>query len=156
MKLNNVDLIIRTLEEKTGLEIQPLQYAPMVCEQTDYLGFNPWKDIDYGQRVPVYVYTDLKDEHYVSCANSNGVIFFCNELISQEVWDSVPTYKEESKAHFFVSYEVKNEITSQNAEDIFRNDYSDMDFADREDKYTYGRMLCTFLEENYGDGFLRD
>ena len=209
----NVDLIISTLEEITGLEFQASQSAPMVPSQTDYLGFDPWRDIEYGQRVPVYVYTDMKDEHYVSCANAKGVILFFNELISQEVWDSVPTYKEnswrrmdfipyevvahemthfltmrhammndimmegsadyyagkvldalehvsrdfsESKAHFYVSYAVKNDVTSQNAEEIFRNDYSDVDFADRGDEYTYGRMLCAFLEENYGDGFLQD
>ena len=51
---------------------------------------------------------------------------------------------------------VKNDVTPGNAEEVFRNDYKDVSHADREDEYTLGRMICSFLEESYGESFLRD
>ncbi len=51
---------------------------------------------------------------------------------------------------------VKDDVTPENAEEIFRNDYSDLSHANRGDEYTLGRMICSFLSDTYGENFLRD
>lgn len=62
----------------------------------------------------------------------------------------------ESAARMDLSYHVKNEVTAENAEAVFRNDYSDLSQIERGDEYTLGRMMCLFLEENYGESSLHD
>ena len=51
---------------------------------------------------------------------------------------------------------MKDDVTPENAEEIFRNDYSDLSHANRGDEYTLGRMICSFLSDTYGENFLRD
>ena len=55
-----------------------------------------------------------------------------------------------------LSYKVEDDVTPENAEEIFRNDYSDLSVANRGDEYTLGRMICSFLSDTYGESFLRD
>ena len=40
-------------------------------------------------------------------------------------------------------------------EEIFIEDYHDLSGGDRGAEYVYGRYLCQFLEEEYGDDFYR-
>ena len=51
---------------------------------------------------------------------------------------------------------VKDTVTAENAEAIFRNDYIDLSTAERGDEYTLGRLICSYLAQSYGDTFMKD
>ena len=105
--VKNVDLIMETLEKEIGLKFTDsnLEY--------DYGGYAPWDNIDFGKKIPIYIFTDRNDYAYVSYALPTYVVIRMNELISQEVWDSVPTYKNDPwRRDDYISYgTIAHELT---------------------------------------------
>ena len=77
------------------------------------------------------------------------------EKVLQSLSDKSADLKE-SLAHMFLSDRVSSEITSENAEAVFIDDYTDLSHADRGDQYTLGRQICIFLEQTYGKSFFKD
>lgn len=55
---------------------------------------------------------------------------------------------------FYEQY--KDLVTPANAENIFLDDFSSLSMIDREPEYIFGRILCNFLAEKYGEDFLLD
>ena len=56
----------------------------------------------------------------------------------------------------YIDYYIPVEITSENAEEVFLEDFAYIDHADRGAEYALGRHICTYLAETYGDMFMRD
>lgn len=208
-----MDLLVNTLEEVTGLSYYP-DYTPDGFDcSTAYLGSNPWRDMDFKNKIPIFIFVDREGENWVSVADEMYSIFISDELMSEEVWNSIPSFRDNPyRRHSFIDYSgvahelvhtitlrhgfytkimtegsadyfaekalkklssrsndfaesinnyvlfnsVEDEITPQNAEQVFREDYLRLSHANRGDEYTLGRLICKFLEETYGDSFFTD
>ena len=87
--VDNVDLIMTTLEEMTGLS-----FADSL--KSKWALYAPWENIDFGKKIPIFVFTDRNDEAYISYATHSYCTLVSNQLISQKVWDSVPSYRDEA------------------------------------------------------------
>ena len=105
--VKNVDLIMTTLEEKIGLKFSDSNLI------STWELYNPWVGIEYGKRIPIYIFCDRVDGTYVSNADPTCCEILDYALISQKVWDSVPTYKNNAWRRFdYVDYEaVAHELT---------------------------------------------
>ena len=212
---DNVSLIMDRMEEETGLTFDVDWRLADVDNSTVDYGYNPWEGFDFKDKLPIYIKVDLEDVGYIPCATAEFVTLYMYELFSEDVWNSVPSYRDNSwrrndhidyytvahelthslterYAHcgkiltegcadyvaekvidslasvspdfegsvenmsYNLFYKVEDDVTPENAEEIFRNDYSDLSVANRGDEYTLGRMICTFLSDTYGESFLRD
>ncbi|MBO4697508.1 MAG: hypothetical protein J5643_09565 [Lachnospiraceae bacterium] len=217
---DNIALIMDQLEKETGLSFNCPGVVPAMSSAESFFGKDdPWKNISPGKKVLIYVCADRENACYISSAASNGRyldLFKC-ELFSDELWNSVPDYRNnpEWRSDYISYYDVAHElthtltsrylegttyitsegsadyyaervlsalkersedfsksyqhftdfnksttiakkITPETAEDIFVTDFSDVDFANRGDEYTFGRMLFEFITERYGETFLKD
>ena len=212
---DNVSLIMDRMEEETGLTFDVDWRLAGVDNSTVDYGYNPWEGFDFKDKLQIYIKVDLEDVGYIPCATAEFVTLYMYELFSEDVWNSVPSYRDNSwrrndhidyytVAHELThslteryahcgkiltegcadyvaekvidslasvspdfegsvevmyrnfDYMVEDDVTPENAEEIFRSDYSDLSVADRGDEYTLGRMVCSFLGETYGEYFLRD
>ncbi|MBP5417119.1 MAG: hypothetical protein J6Y58_06320 [Clostridiales bacterium] len=210
----NVDAIIDELEKELGVSYAPDSYYYLpVPDESYHYGTNPWKDWNIGSKIPIFLNVDRNDEALISCATADFAIFVMYELFSEEFWNSVPSFRDNSwRRHDYVDYstiahELTHTITSrhhdmsmimtegiadymgrtvldaladsypsiaearanvnlyderipeavnaENAERIFIEDYSDIDHAHRGAEYTFGRYLCQFLDENYGNDYYK-
>lgn len=211
----NVGLIIDKLEEVSGLSYT---IDTKLCDfdnSSVQLGYNPWEDMEYGYKVPVFIMIDEKANGYISSACAEWATIYMFELYSDEVWNAVPEYRDNPERRYdWINYyqiahelthtltlrqasmtkimtegiadyyaekainaladvspdfagsveimswnlddHVKEDVTPENAEAVFRNDYSDLSHTDRGDEYTLGRMIGLFLEERYGKDFMKD
>lgn len=105
--VKNVDLIMTTLEEKIGLKFSDSNLFS--TWQLD----GPWVGIEYGKRIPIYINCDRVDGGYISYAFPTYCKILDYALISQKVWDSVPTYKDNAwRRSDYVNYEtIAHELT---------------------------------------------
>ena len=89
---DNVALIMDQLEKETGLTFA-VSYPIIPCDTCSVkYGYNPWKDLFFGQKVPIYLFIDRESVGYISCASAEFTIIYDYNLFSDEVWDSVPAY----------------------------------------------------------------
>ncbi|MBR4734236.1 MAG: hypothetical protein IK081_15905 [Lachnospiraceae bacterium] len=207
----NIGLIIDELERLTGLSYS-IDQLNKYSGDALYYGYNPWKNISFGTKVPIYVRVDYDDAGLIPCACDRYMLYYSYRLFSKEVLNSVPSYRNnpfryqsmeryyeiahelthvltlrhatlteimtegsadyyaikvikslankysvfsESLNSMFFSGSVSKNVTPDNAEAVFRNDYKDLTHGDRGDQYTLGRMMCSFLAKNYGETFLK-
>ena len=76
-----------------------------------------------------------------------------------ETLKELAQYDEEMARNIETTYlddEVGVEVTSKNAEEIFLDDFKTLDTANRGAEYAYGRYICEYLAETYGDSFMHD
>ncbi len=70
-------------------------------------------------------------------------------------------YIEEGRKDYTPSFDVTYDqtdldVTPENAEDLFRNDYHNLSHADRGAEYDYGKYFCEYLDTTFGpDYFVR-
>ncbi|MBO7336939.1 MAG: hypothetical protein J6U42_08400 [Lachnospiraceae bacterium] len=121
---------------------------------------NPWRRMDHIDYCTIaHELTHVLTRRYATYGKilTEGCADYVMEKVIRAL-SSVSSDFEGSERHLSdnLFYSVANEITPENAEEVFRNDYSDLSHADRGDEYTLGRMMCSFLEETYGEHFLID
>lgn len=100
--------------------------------------------------------------HTLTCRYSNVSRVMTEgsaDYFSMEVMRELAKNNEEMARNVETTYlddEVRVEVTSKNAEEIFLDDFMDLNAADRGAEYAYGRYICEYLAENYGDSFMHD
>ena len=110
----NLDAIIDELEVLLGMSACPDGYNyPEVADMTSYFGFNPWDGWHIGNKLPIFLCVDRTDEALISCACSDFVVFVQYELFTEELWNSVPSFRDNSwRKSEYVNYsETAHEIT---------------------------------------------
>lgn len=92
----NVNAIIGEIESQLQLSAFPegYDYGNVIDISIRYDGFNPWKDWNIGEKIPVFMCVDRNDEHMISSASSSGAEFILYECFSDELWNSVDSYRE--------------------------------------------------------------
>ncbi len=211
----NLDAIIDEIERQTGLSSMPdfYDYCGVINNAIYYDGYNPWEFWNIGKKIPIFLMTDRKAEGWISSACAEMALFVCYEFFSDDVWNSVPQYRDNPQfrlsctpydviAHelthtvtlrnqtmpdiftegpadymsvtvlealadkypsiaeaknFMYSYDSKlpKPVTAENAEEIFIEDYHTLTPMERGPEYTYGKYLCRFLCETYGEDFYK-
>ena len=121
---------------------------------------NPWRRLDYVE------YYSIAHEltHVLTCRHaciSKILTEGSADYVAERVINSFASVSDDFEGNVeYMSYNlfhhVEENVTSKNAEEIFRKDYRDLSHADRGDEYTLGRMMFTFLSETYGDTCLHD
>lgn len=199
-----LDEIVDEIELKVGLSFVTDDF---VYEEFDNCtinyGYNPWKKMNYGKKVPIFLKVDRQDEGCISGATPQYVDIYLYELYSDEFWNSVTSYadnpwrrenhvnyqtfahelthtvvwrycetsriinegyaefiemtvmgrlseKYNDDEHFgYSTYDAEFEpdLTEENAEEYFINDFNDLDVMHRGSEYTYGKFLAMFLDE---------
>ncbi|MBO4679425.1 MAG: hypothetical protein J5626_07120 [Lachnospiraceae bacterium] len=116
----NLDAVFDELEALLGLSyLQEGVSHSIVPEMSGYYGSDPWGKFDVGGRLPVFIMADRKDEGWVSCADNKSVIIVSNELFSDELWESVPSYRDnawrrsEYTEYGTIAHELTHAITMQ-------------------------------------------
>ena len=212
---DTITLIISELEKELGMSLCTPDYEysnSIIDNSVAYNGFNPWQGWCAGTKLPIFIEVDEDDYGYIPCADSEFVTLIDYEMFSDDIWNSVPSYYENTEwrkmgcidygtiAHeithaitsrnvqlsmimtegiaeymsrtciealkdkspsiaeyyeirYLYDYGVPEPVNADNAEDIFIGDYNEIDYADRGAEYVYGRYLCQFLHENFGDDY---
>ena len=111
----NIDAIIDKLEQETGLSYCPDSFDTTHLDfSTPYYGFDPWEDMDFGKKIPIQFTVDRKDEGYSSCACAEFAQFDLYYLYTDEVWNSVPSFKDNTdwRRENYVDYTtIAHELT---------------------------------------------
>ncbi|MBR5712463.1 MAG: hypothetical protein IKX54_02600 [Lachnospiraceae bacterium] len=213
---DNVAAIIDALEKEIGFEFTCSGKNDRLYLGDAILGVkDPWRELDNEMKVVIYVFVDREDKHNISYATSGGLTLYMYELYSDELWNSVDSYRNnpwrrsstvdygtvahelthvltlryydgtskimtEGSAEYYAEtviaslagknkdfaecYEgikdlnrswINELVTKDNAEEIFADDYRNLDHANRGDEYTFGRGFCEFLSETYGKTFMK-
>lgn len=119
----NVDAIIDELEKELGVSYAPDSYDyAHVIDMRSHYGENPWKGWDIGSKIPVFLYVDRKDEGLISCATGNFAVFVFYEMFTDELWNSVPSFKDNDWRrtdyidYSTIAHELTHTITSRYVE----------------------------------------
>lgn len=101
-----VDLVVDEVEKTIGLPFNYVYYVPDRIYY-DIWGYNPWEGIALNKRIAIFVCVDRNDEAFVSSANGEVVNVFEYDLYSDEFWNSVPSYRDNSwRRRGFFDYSV--------------------------------------------------
>ena len=99
----NVDAIIDEIEKQLGVSYAPdtFKYDTIMdwssyYDKKDEKGnvINPWQDWDIGSKIPIFLVVDRDDIGLISCADNAFTIIRDNAMFSDELWDSIPSYKD--------------------------------------------------------------
>ena len=128
----NLDAIVDEIENQLGIKYNPedFPYDTVSSVMTGYYepkdesgnGPNPWEGWDIGDKIPIFLVTDRKDKALISHADSTYVVICSYELFSDELWNSVPSYKKNAwRRSKYVDYstfahEVTHLITLRNCD----------------------------------------
>ena len=120
--VTNVDAIINEIEKELGVSACPsdLDYSTVTdlsvyYDKTDEDGsiINPWEDWDIGAKIPIFLVTDREDKARISCASNNFTVICDYALFSDELWNSIPSYKNNGwRRNKYVDYtSIAHELT---------------------------------------------
>ena len=86
---------------------------------------------------------------------SEGLAVVYESLVIDALAERSPAFVETKLKYKKPVFSVGEAVNADNAERIFCSDYSQNDFEHRLAPYGYGMALCTYLRQNYGDGFFK-
>ena len=119
--VDNIEMVIGGIEDRLGISGRPESYDyTELCDMSSYFGFNPWKGWNIGSKIPVFLCVDRKEEGLIPCATSDFVVIVQYELFSDELWNSIPGYRDnEWRRRDYIDYaeaahEITHLITSRN------------------------------------------
>lgn len=89
------DAIIDEVEKETGLYYDTDRWTKCgSIVATTYVGFEPWEGLDFGKKIPIYIFNDREPAGYISWASNEDTVFVIYELMSDELWNSIPEYRD--------------------------------------------------------------
>ena len=120
--VTNVDAIVNEIEKQLGVSACPddRYYGKLVDNSAAYdlkdesgNPINPWEGWDLGTKIPIFLEVDRVDEARISCADSMFTVICDYAMFSDELWDSVPSYKNNSwRRNNYVDYvTIAHELT---------------------------------------------
>ncbi|MBP5775674.1 MAG: hypothetical protein J6W36_08265 [Clostridiales bacterium] len=128
----NLDAIVDEIERQLGVTYNPPDarydtvsdiaaryYEP---KDEDGNGPNPWEGWDIGDKIPIFIVADRHDKALLSAATDSDVVICMYELFTNELWNSVPSYKKNAwRRSKYVDYssfahEITHTITLRNCE----------------------------------------
>lgn len=121
---DNLDAIIDEIEKELGMELctPDYEYSHGIIDNSVYYdGFNPWDNWSLGTKLPIFLIADETDEGLISCGDSEFAFFVEYELFSDEIWNSCPSYYENTDwrrldyiDYTTAAHELTHSITGRN------------------------------------------
>ena len=110
---DNVSLIMDRMEAETGLTFAVDWRLAEVDNSTVDYGYNPWEGFDFKDKLQIYIKVDLEDVGHIPCATADYVTLYMYELFSEDVWNSVPSYRDNPwrRLDYIDYYTVAHELT---------------------------------------------
>ena len=98
------------------------EYSHGIIDNSVYYdGFNPWDNWSLGTKLPIFLIADETDEGLISCGDSEFACFVEYELFSDEIWNSCPSYYENTDwrrldyiDYTTAAHELTHSITGRN------------------------------------------
>lgn len=116
-----VEAIVDEIEKETGLKHDPEDWKPVQSDAVSgYFGFNPFAGVEKGKKIPIYLVNDREGVGYISWASESETTLVVYELMSEELWNSIPVYrdnpwrKRDYMDYETVAHEVTHTIVSRN------------------------------------------
>ena len=108
----NIDLIMDTIEDVVGLPYNAPNFTPILGNYTHFES-NPWDGIELNGRVAIFFYVDREDAGYICSADAEAASIFMYEFYTDEVWNSVPSYRDNSwrRQDYIDYYTIAHELT---------------------------------------------
>ena len=108
----NLDLIVDTIEDVVGLPYNAPEFNPILGNYTHF-DKNPWENIELNKRVAIFFFVDREDVGYICSADAEMATIFMYELYTDEVWNSVPSYKDNAwrRQDYIDYYTFAHELT---------------------------------------------
>lgn len=125
----NLDAIVDEIETQLRISSSPedpAEYQKIgtirIYDAPDDNGIapHPWKGWDIGTKLPIFLLVDKEGEGYISGAYTDYVSFYIWSLYSNEIWDTVPYFKERSEFrdecvdYVTLAHEITHIITLRN------------------------------------------
>ena len=119
----NLDAIIGEIEDQLGLSACPdtFNYTEVSDCVSSHYGINPWEGWDIGSKIPIFLEVDRTDGDQVSSQSMDGFVeIVAFELFSDELWNSVPSYRDNPDRrmdcvdYFTFVHEITHTITLRN------------------------------------------
>ncbi|MCR5465785.1 MAG: hypothetical protein K6F11_02940 [Lachnospiraceae bacterium] len=107
------DLLVDTLEEVIGLSYLPDFNPPEFNIDSYYPDKNPWRDMDFKEKIPIFIIADREARNLFSNASESYMVLVCDELMSEELWNSIPVFRDNPlRRHDFIPYiTIAHELT---------------------------------------------
>ena len=120
----NVDAIINELENQLGISACPdsFEYCGVTDNSIYYGGFNPWEGWCTGKKIPIFLMVDRESKGLISCATASDAVLVIYECFSDELWNSVPEYRDNPWRRFdymdydSIAHELTHTITERNCD----------------------------------------
>lgn len=99
--------LIQGIRKETGLITDDFEFERYTCDMRDYLSEDVWQGIPQKNRIIINLIVDRKPVGWISCADTSSAICIEYELFDDEVWNSVPEYRDNPwRRHEYVDYGV--------------------------------------------------
>ena len=86
---------------------------------------------------------------------AEGIAQFMENSVTEALADEYPSIGVVEENYELCDYPLPEAVNADNAERIFIEDYMYLHIDDRGAEYTYGRHLCEYLCETFGEDFYR-
>lgn len=118
---------------------------------------NPWRRNDYIDYIDIaheltHLITDRN--HVMSKIMTEGTGEYFQSWCMGNLSADFPVIKNANERRYSYDNPLPEEITRDNAERIFIEDYNYIDHANRGAEYTLGKYLCKYLHQQFGNGFV--
>lgn len=117
----------------------------------------PWRRNDYIDYVDIaheltHLITDRN--HVMSKIMTEGTGEYFQSWVMGNLSADFPVIKNANERRYGYDNPLPEEITRDNAERIFIEDYNYVDHVNRGAEYTLGKYLCKYLHKQFGNGFV--
>ena len=121
---------------------------------------NAWRRSDY---IDYYIFahelTHALTTRYATMSEimTEGMADYVAMEVMERLKDTSSDFQKSlDHMYFNFEYRIAKDVTKDTIEEIFTDDLSELEYVNRTDKYTLGRMIGSYLSESYGESFLRD
>ncbi len=118
---------------------------------------NPWRrgeHIDYGpigHELTHAITMRTVSVNAMGSILSEGIAQYVGREVDKDIYETGMVGYYKSSYYDYLQADIN--VTPENAEDLFRNDYHDLAYMERGAEYDYGMFFCEFLQEKFGDDF---
>lgn len=119
----NIEQILDEIESQLGISSIPDTYPDCVVNNNSSYygtGFNPWDGWEIGKKIAIFIVADREPKGYISCADASEALFCEYELFSDELWDSIPEFRDNPwRRNDYIDYsnfahELTHTVTGRN------------------------------------------
>ena len=109
--------------------------------------------VDYSTIAHEMTHVITERNHEMPRTMTEGIADYMARKVMDSLAGDYPSIAEAKENVYLYDNPIPEKVNSKNAERVFIEDYNQVEHAKRGAEYTFGRYLCQFLNETYGDDF---